>query len=181
MRSFCEIARRWISELTFDNNSTLVHVALSWTKTADYAITCANVDPLPLRNMASPGREQSVYHQIYNIRRTKSHNLTVSRLALQLPFCNLLKPGVKFWMKMWLEQRRQAMLQLHLSDQWFNCLLRCACIRGLTVYVLISSHRNVSIVLKFAGVLLMNSQNIHFMLSTHEAQLKPHYSQVTRK
>ena len=32
--------------------------------------------------------------------------------------------GVKSKMKMWLEQRRQAMLQLHLSDHKFYCLLR---------------------------------------------------------
>ena len=40
-------------------------------------------------------------------------------LVLQLPLRNLLKPGVKSRMKVWLEQRRQAMLQLHLSDNNF--------------------------------------------------------------
>ena len=34
---------------------------------------------------------------------------------------------------MYLEQRRQAMLQLHLSDQQLNCLLKCAYIRDLMV------------------------------------------------
>ena len=28
-------------------------------------------------------------------------------------------------MKIWLEQHRQTMLQLHLSDQYFYCLIRC--------------------------------------------------------
>ena len=63
--------------------------------------------------------------QISNIRCTKSHNFNVSPLVLQLSLRNLLKPGVKSRMKMWLEQRRQVMLQLHLSDQQFNCRLRC--------------------------------------------------------
>ena len=56
------------------------------------------------------------YRQVSNIRRTKSLNLNVSCLVLQLSLHNLLKPGVKSRMKMQLEQRRQAMLQLHLSD-----------------------------------------------------------------
>ena len=63
--------------------------------------------------------------KISNIRRTESPNLNVSRLALQLSLCNILKPGVRARMKMQLEQRRQAMLQLHLSDQQFSYLLRC--------------------------------------------------------
>ena len=36
-----------------------------------------------------------IYRQISNIRRTKSHNLNASRLALQLLLRNLFKPGVK--------------------------------------------------------------------------------------
>ena len=67
-----------------------------------------------------------MYCQISNIRCTKSQNLNVSGLVLQLSSCDLLKPGVKSRMKMKLEQRRQAMLQLHLSDQQFYRLLRCA-------------------------------------------------------
>ena len=35
------------------------------------------------------------YHQIYNITRTKSKNLNVSRLVLQSLLLNPLKPGVK--------------------------------------------------------------------------------------
>ena len=36
-----------------------------------------------------------------------------------------LGPGVKLGMKMQLKQRRQVMLQLHLSDQQVYCLPRC--------------------------------------------------------
>ena len=51
--------------------------------------------------------------------------LNISRLFLQLPLPNPLKPGVKSRMKMYSEQRGQAMLQLHMSDQQFYCLLKC--------------------------------------------------------
>ena len=47
-----------------------------------------------------------------------------SRPVLSLSSPNPLKPSAKSIMKMWLEQRRQVMLQLHLSDQRFYCLLR---------------------------------------------------------
>ena len=65
------------------------------------------------------------YRQTSNMRRTKSKNLNASCLVLQLSECNPLEPGVKARMKMWLEQRRQVLLQLHLNDEQFNCLLRC--------------------------------------------------------
>ena len=65
------------------------------------------------------------YRKISNIRRTKYPNLNVSHLALQLSLPNPMKPGVKLRMKMSLEQRWQVMLQLHLSDRQFYCLLRC--------------------------------------------------------
>ena len=71
------------------------------------------------------------YHQTSNISCTKSPNLNVFHLALQLSLSSPLKPGVKSWMKMWLEQRRQAMLQLHLSDQQFY--YGASYIRGLTI------------------------------------------------
>ena len=58
-----------------------------------------------------------LYREISYIRHNKSHNLKVSRLVLQLSLPNQLKPGVKSRMKMELEQRRQAIVQLHLSDQ----------------------------------------------------------------
>ena len=40
------------------------------------------------------------YHKISNIRRTQNLNLNDSRLIMQLPFPNALKPGVKSRMKM---------------------------------------------------------------------------------
>ena len=63
--------------------------------------------------------------QFSNISGTQSPNINISRLILQLPLSNPLKPVAKLRMKMKLEQRGQVMLQLHLSDQQFNCLLRC--------------------------------------------------------
>ena len=66
-----------------------------------------------------------VYRKISNIRHTKSQNLNDSHLVLKSSLPNPFKPCVKSRMKMSLEQRRQAMLQLHLSDRQFHCLLRC--------------------------------------------------------
>ena len=66
------------------------------------------------------------YRKISNIRRTKSQNLNDAHLVLKSSLPNPLKPCVKSRTKMKLEQRLQAMLQLHLSDRQFNCLLRCA-------------------------------------------------------
>ena len=40
------------------------------------------------------------YRQTFNISSTKSQNVNVSGLILQLSLCNLLKPGVKSRMKM---------------------------------------------------------------------------------
>ena len=65
-----------------------------------------------------------MYRQISIIGHTKSQHLNVPCLVSQLSLPKPLKPGVKSRMKMSLEQRRQAMLQLHLSDQQFYCLLR---------------------------------------------------------
>ena len=65
------------------------------------------------------------YRKISNISRTKSQNLDVSPLVMQLSSPNSMKPDVKSRMKIKLEHRRQAMLQLHLSDRQFYCLLRC--------------------------------------------------------
>ena len=61
-----------------------------------------------------------VYREISNIRRVKSQNLNDPRLVLELSLLNPLRPGVKSRTKM----LRQAMLQLFLSDQRFNGLLR---------------------------------------------------------
>ena len=63
--------------------------------------------------------QQPTVKSLNNIRRTKYQNITDSRLVLQLSVPNLLKHGVKSRMKMQLEQRQQAMPQLHLSDQQF--------------------------------------------------------------
>ena len=65
------------------------------------------------------------YRQVFNIRRTKSQHLKDSRTVLRLSLPNPLKPDVKSRTKMQLEQRRQAMLQLYLSDRQFYCQLRC--------------------------------------------------------
>ena len=55
--------------------------------------------------------------QVSNIIRSKAQHLKVYRTVLRLLLPNPLKPDVKSWMKMQFEQRRQAMLQLHLNDQ----------------------------------------------------------------
>ena len=75
---------------------------------------------------SQPGADSSKLHyrKTSSICRTKSQNLAVSRVVLQLSLSNPSKPGVKSSMKMQLEQRRQAMLQLHLSDQQSYCTLR---------------------------------------------------------
>ena len=70
-------------------------------------------------------RSNYMYRQTSNISRTKSQNWIASHLILQLSLPNPLKPRVTSRMKMSLEQRPQPMLQLHLSDQQFYCLLRC--------------------------------------------------------
>ena len=84
------------------------------------------------------------HRQTFNISSIKSRNLNVSRLVFQSSLLNSLKPDVKSRMEMQLEQRRQAMFQLHLSDRQFYCLLRWTYIRGLTVclkeYVYVYTH-----------------------------------------
>ena len=47
-----------------------------------------------------PWSDLTVYRQIYNITRTKSQNLNVSRIVLQLSLPNLLKPCIKLRMNM---------------------------------------------------------------------------------
>ena len=56
--------------------------------------------------------------------RIKFQHLNATHLVLQLPLPNPLKPGDKSRIDVQLEQHRQAMLQLHLSDQQFYCPLR---------------------------------------------------------
>ena len=74
-----------------------------------------------------------MYRQVSNIRCTQSQQLKYSHTVLRLSLPN---PLIKSSMKMYLEQRRQAMLQLHLSDRQFNCILRSSYIRDLTVCVI---------------------------------------------
>ena len=62
-------------------------------------------DPDLYRNMASLGHNELTrnvydYRKISNIRHTKSPNLNVSRLVLQLSWPNPMKPGVTSRMKM---------------------------------------------------------------------------------
>ena len=76
------------------------------------------------------------YRQTSNISGTEYQNLNISRLVLQSSLPNPLKPGVKLRMKMNLEQRRQAMLQLHLNDEQCYCPLRYVLYyRGSTVTI----------------------------------------------
>ena len=63
------------------------------------------------------------FRQTANIRSTKSQNINVFRLVLQLSLPKPSKPVVQSRMKIWLNQRRQAILQLHLRDHRFYCLL----------------------------------------------------------
>ena len=78
------------------------------------------------------------YRQVSNIRRTKSQHLKDSRTVLWLSLPNPLKPDVKSRM-MLLEQCRQAMLQLHLSDRQSYCLLGCVLYyRFYSIYFLCS-------------------------------------------
>ena len=67
----------------------------------------------------------SKYRQTSCISCTESQHLNVSRLALQLSLPNPWKPGVKSRMRMWLELRRQAMLQINVIGQQFWSLIRC--------------------------------------------------------
>ena len=75
------------------------------------------------------------YRHFPNIRRNKFQTLNVSCLVLQLSLPNPLKPGVKPGIKMQLEQRRQTMIQLHLNDQQFHCLLRICLILYVWCYM----------------------------------------------
>ena len=83
---------------------------------------CPLVAPKMLKYMCRC--HHSTYIQTSDIRPAKSQSSNVSCVVSRLSLPNPLKPSVKSRMKM-LGQRRQAMLQLHLSDQQFYCLLRC--------------------------------------------------------
>ena len=62
---------------------------------------------------------KKAYRQISILSNTKFQNLDYYCVASHLSLPDLLKTGVKSIMKILLEQRQQAMLQLHLSDQQF--------------------------------------------------------------
>ena len=80
---------------------------LTWKRFAHYWKSIGDLTACAMQN----------YRKTSSISRTKFQNLNVSCILMQLSSLNSLKPGVKLIMKMLLEQRRQAMLQLHLSDQ----------------------------------------------------------------
>ena len=70
----------------------------------------------------SADQTESYYRKTCSISRTKSQSLNVSCILLQLFSLNPMELGVKLRMKMYMEQRWQVMLQLHLSYQQFYCL-----------------------------------------------------------
>ena len=120
----------WAAETRLASESRFVDVAVGmwWNQLLWPPATCI---PQHMHNFCTVkickclfGTESmSESHQISNIRFTKSQNLNVSRLGLQLVlFAQYIEAR---WMKVWLEQHRQVMLQLHLSDQQFKCLLKC--------------------------------------------------------
>ena len=89
-----------------------------------------------------------IYRKTSSISRTKSQSLNVSCILAQLSSLNPLKPAVELRMKMLLEQRRQAMLQLHLSYQQFIAYRGATYIRGFTV---ISRHGWVITLMVYVG------------------------------
>ena len=78
-------------------------------------------EPILIKFGAKPWLPESnfTYRKISNICRTKSQALNVYRLGLQLSLRNILKQGVEPRMKM------SVLLQLHLSHEQFDCLLKC--------------------------------------------------------
>ena len=87
------------------------------------------------------------YRQTSNIVRTISQNLNVSRLVLKLSLPNQLTPFVRSRMKMQLEQRWWAMLQHHLNDQQFYCLLRCGLYHMFDDTKMVATHHKFKFVL----------------------------------
>ena len=91
MEAHIQIAWRRILQHWLD-----VHVVQNWLRSARWGDRvifydgCRHVD---FGSFICQGEEK--YHQISNIKCTKSWNLNVSCLVLQLSLCSLLKPGVK--------------------------------------------------------------------------------------
>ena len=82
-----------------------------------------------------PHKLLSNYCETSTISHTRPQHINVSRLLLQLSVPNPVKPSVKPRMKMWLEHRRQAMLQLHLMISNFIATSGAAYIRCLIIYI----------------------------------------------
>ena len=74
----------------------------SWWYTAHKALASQITYNLPAVSMACLGKQvnQLRYRKTSSISRTKSQNLYVSNLVMQLSLLNPLKPGVKSRMKM---------------------------------------------------------------------------------
>ena len=137
-----KISLKFFWRIWLTKQLTLVEGLRLWLGAIKHqAITWPCVELQPWHHMASLGYKKSnfalvfgearkryirtnwkKYCQTSNISHTKSPNLNVC-LILQLSLPNPLKPGVKLRMKMWLEQCRQAMLQPHMSDQQYYCIL----------------------------------------------------------
>ena len=115
----------WINtSYEFIMNDCVTTTKQSTTKPCAYFLGYT-VTPLGPLSLTSTDSYIITHRKVSNIRHTRSQNWNDSHLVLKSPLPNPLKPGVKSRMKMYLEQRRQAMLQLHLSDRQFNCPLRC--------------------------------------------------------
>ena len=96
-----------------------------WIVMEKLFVKWAPVPELPSFFLQGSSIDFCLYRQISDISCTKFQNLNVSCLVLRLFLFNILKPGVKLQMKMYLEQCRHAMLQLYLSNQKLYCLLKC--------------------------------------------------------
>ena len=101
----------------------------------------------------------------------KSRHLNLFRLVLQLSSCNVLKPGVK-WRMMLLKQHRQVMLQLHLSDHQFYCLLR---------WVLYHSFEGIAHMNQVYGPHVPQRITINQESSVCIARTTPHHNQARIK
>ena len=110
----------YVVDLIINESQLVERIALCHQATTIYylwqfwpiAITLYDITRPQWVNLLAPGSK--FYHQTSNKRHTKSQKLHVSCLSFQLSLHNPLKPGVKSRMKI---------LQLHLGDQQFYCLL----------------------------------------------------------
>ena len=77
----------WLANYIYNNPETM-----AWCVTSRTTVFCGMWQGAPFNNID--------YRKISNISRTKSPNSNVSRLGLQLSLRNILKPDVKWRMKM---------------------------------------------------------------------------------